>query len=174
MKKTITALALLLACGLATQDALARSGGRSGRGGPHGMRAQYMHGALFRPEMVMRNAPDLGLTDEQRAAIIQDIQETQVSTVPLEWELREESRKLGDLLQASRVDEEAALAQAEAIAVLEGRMKRTHLRLLIRIKNRLTDEQQETLSGLVRERRRERKGFGPGPEGSADPDGPPF
>jgi Spy/CpxP family protein refolding chaperone len=171
MRKMIVALILLLACGLATQAAIAQPGGRQGPGGPHGMRAQYMRGALFPPEMVMSHAPDLGLTDEQREAIIRDIQETQVSVVPLEWELREESRKLGDLLQVSRVDEEAALVQAETVARLEARMKRTHLGLLIRIKNRLSDEQKESLRTVVRERRRSRKGFGPGPDG---PDAPPF
>jgi Spy/CpxP family protein refolding chaperone len=171
MRTTLTALALLLICGLATPDALARQGERRGPGGPHGMRAQYLRGALFPPEMVMSHAPDLGLSDEQRKAIIQDIQETQASVVPLEWELREESRKLGDLLEASQVDEEAALAQAEALALLEGRMKRTHLGLLIRIKNRLTEEQQETLSALARERRRDRKGFGGRPGGSGGPGG---
>jgi Spy/CpxP family protein refolding chaperone len=169
MRKTITALSLLLICVLTAQVALAQRGGRQGPGGPHGMRAQYMRGALFPPEMVMSHATDVGLSDEQREAIIQDIQQTQASVVPLEWELREASRALGDLLQAPQVDEKVALAQAEAVAELEGRMKRTHLSLLIRIKNRLTEEQQTDLRAIVRERRRDRGGFG---RGSDDPERP--
>ena len=80
-------------------------------------------------------------------------------------------RKLRDLLEVPFIDENAAMAQAERIAELEGRMKRLHLRLLIRINNNLTHDQQEALRTIVHERPHEGPalGRGPGPRGPEVP-----
>jgi Spy/CpxP family protein refolding chaperone len=56
--------------------------------------------------------------------------------------------KLRALLDQHRVDEDQVLARAEEVAGLEATLKRRHLALLVRIKNVLTEEQQEALGQL--------------------------
>ena len=51
-------------------------------------------------------------------------------------------------MEAMRVDEAAALAQADRVMALEREMKRSQLQLLIRIKNALTQQQQDQLREL--------------------------
>ena len=140
--------------------------GYGGRGGP-GMGRDYRRGAppfgkaLFPPEMVMRHAQDIGLSDEQREQITAVIQQVQSDIVPLEWEVRERTEVLTDLLEKPRVDEAAALAQVDRVTEIENQMKKTHLTLLIRVKNLLSEDQQQQLLTLREERReefRERRG----------------
>jgi Spy/CpxP family protein refolding chaperone len=153
---------VLLVIGLPAHAGL----GYGGRGGP-GMGRDYRRGAppfgkaLFPPEMVMRHARDIGLSDEQREQITAVIQQVQSDIVPLEWEVRERTEVLTDLLEAPRVDEAAALAQVERVTEIENQMKKTHLTLLIRVKNLLSEDQQQLLLTLREERReefRERRG----------------
>ena len=137
-----------------------------GRGGP-GMGRDYHRGgppfakALFPPEMVMRHAQDIGLADEQREQITAVIQQVQSDIVPLEWEVRERTEALTDLLEKPRVDEAAALAQVDRVTEIENQMKKTHLTLLIRVKNLLTEDQQQQLLTLRQERRERRETRGP-------------
>jgi Spy/CpxP family protein refolding chaperone len=155
-------LSVLLVIGLPAYAEL----GYGGRGGP-GMGRDYRGGAppfgkaLFPPEMVMRHAQEIGLSDEQREQITAAIQQVQSDIVPLEWEVRERTEALTNLLESPRVDEAAALAQVEQVTEIENQMKKTHLTLLIRVKNALSEEQQRQLLTLREERRdefRERRG----------------
>jgi Spy/CpxP family protein refolding chaperone len=169
MSKTIAGLCLLLIGGLALQPALAQFGAGQGPAEARGRRGYSLLGGLVAPNVVMAHAAVIGLTDGQREVIIRAMQETQTSMVPIEWTLRGETHKLRDLLDAPLIDENAALNQAGRIAELEGRMKRLHLRLLIRMKNHLTIQQQEALRTIVHERLYEGPAFGrglgpPGPE----------
>ena len=68
----------------------------------------------------------------------------------LQWDVQAESEKMAKLLQASPVDEAALLAQADKVMGLEREVKRTHLSLLVRIKNLLTDAQRAKLTELRR------------------------
>jgi Spy/CpxP family protein refolding chaperone len=137
--------------------------GYGGRGGP-GMGRDYRRGAppfgraLFPPEMVMRHAQDIGLSDEQREEITSVIQQVQTDIVPLEWEVRERTEALADLLEEPRVDEATALAQVERVTEIENQMKKTHLTLLIRVKNLLSEDQQRQLLTLREERREDFRG----------------
>jgi Spy/CpxP family protein refolding chaperone len=140
--------------------------GYGGRGGA-GMGRDYHRGAppfgkaLFPPEMVMRHAQEIGLSDEQREQITAVIQQVQSDIVPLEWEVRERTEVLTDLLEKPRVDEATALVQVDRVTEIENQMKKTHLALLIRVKNLLSEDQQQQLLALRQERRgdfRERRG----------------
>jgi Spy/CpxP family protein refolding chaperone len=148
--------------------------GYGGRGGG-GMGRDYRRGAppfgraLFPPEMVMRHAQDIGLSDEQREQITSVIQQVQSDIVPLEWEVRERAETLADLLEQPRVDEAAALAQVERVTDIENQMKKTHLALLIRVKNALSEEQQQQLLALREERREERRDEFRGRRGTRGP-----
>ena len=66
----------------------------------------------------------------------------------MQWDIQAESEKMVRLLQASPVDETAVLAQADKVMALEREVKRTHLSLLVRVSNVLTDAQREKLREL--------------------------
>ena len=103
---------------------------------------------VFPPELVMKHAQDIGLDEKQRSAIKETIQAAQSRFLDAQWSMQEESQKLARLLQARPVDEAAVLAQADRVMVLERDVKRTHLSLLVRIKNLLTEAQQARLTQL--------------------------
>jgi Spy/CpxP family protein refolding chaperone len=103
---------------------------------------------VFPPELVMRYAADIGLDDRQRAAIKDAVVKTQARVLDVQWDLQGEAEKLARLLQATPVDEAAVLAQADKVMGFEREVKRTHLALLVRIKNVLTDQQRAKLQEL--------------------------
>ena len=103
---------------------------------------------LFPPDLVMAHGREIGLDDRQRAAIKEAIQASQSKFLDAQWSMQEESQKLVQLLQARPVDEAAVLAQADRVMSLERDVKRTHLSLLVRIKNLLSVEQQARLREL--------------------------
>jgi Spy/CpxP family protein refolding chaperone len=105
---------------------------------------------VFAPDLVMRYATEIGLDEKQRAAIKDAILKMQSKVLDVQWEVQAESEKMARLLQASPVDETAVLAQADKVMALEREVKRTHLSLLIRVKNVLTDAQREKLKELRR------------------------
>lgn len=103
---------------------------------------------LFVPEQVMRYQQDIALTAEQRAAITAAMGETQKQLIDLQWQFEAASKELTDMLAVPKVDEAAVSAQADKVMNLELQMKKTHLGLLVRIKNVLTPEQQAQLKAL--------------------------
>ncbi len=105
---------------------------------------------LFPAELVMDHQAAIGLDDAQASAIRDELQRAQRELVDAEWELRREREALATLLARERVDEEAVLAAADRVFARETAIKRSHLRLLIRIKNRLSPEQQARLGRLRR------------------------
>jgi Spy/CpxP family protein refolding chaperone len=64
--------------------------------------------------------------------------------------MQAETGKLAHLLHGSRIDEAAALAQADKVLGMETAVKKAQLSLLIRIKNLLTAQQQQQLIELRR------------------------
>jgi Spy/CpxP family protein refolding chaperone len=103
---------------------------------------------LFPPELVMQHSGEVGLDEKQRAAMKEAVQKAQAKFVDVQWDMQAESGKMIRLLQARPVDEAAVLAQADKVLSLEREVKRTQLSLLIRIKNLLTDAQQDKLMEL--------------------------
>jgi Spy/CpxP family protein refolding chaperone len=100
---------------------------------------------LFEPELIMRHQRELSLSEEQREAFIQEVQRTQSDLVPIQLEMMEATEELAALLEEAQIEEARALAQADRIMALESEVKKTHLTLLIRIKNLLTDGQRDQL-----------------------------
>ena len=109
---------------------------------------------LFPPELVMGNQQLIGLTEAQRNTMKKEIEKAQSKFLDLQFQMQPESEKLIQLLQARPVEESRVLAQADAVMRLETETKKTHLALLIRIKNMLTAEQQAKLAEI---RQREEK-----------------
>ncbi len=105
---------------------------------------------LYPPELVMSHQRELGIDERQRDAIIEQIEKAQSQIVKLQWQMQAATEQLVKLLDAPRIDEAQAVAQAERVMTLERDLKKVHLALLIRMRNVLTDAQRARLAELRR------------------------
>jgi len=104
--------------------------------------------SLFPPELVMKYQQDIGLDESQQTVIKNEIQKAQSRFLDLQWQLQSYTEQMIKLLRENSVDEAKVLMQADKVMNLEREIKKTHLSLLIRIKNRLTEQQQAKLLQL--------------------------
>ena len=101
---------------------------------------------FFSAEQVMANQGRLGLSAFQREELIREMQETQVDIVPLQARMQAATEELVQSLKGhTHLDEGRVVGLAGEVLQLEAEIKQRHLRLLIRIKNLLTEEQQRKL-----------------------------
>jgi Spy/CpxP family protein refolding chaperone len=105
---------------------------------------------LFPPELVMKYHQEINLDEGQSKAIKEAIQKAQAKFLDMQWDMQAETQKLAQLLKARPVDESAVLAQVDQVLNREREIKRTQISLLVRIKNVLTDAQQNKLMELRR------------------------
>jgi Spy/CpxP family protein refolding chaperone len=103
---------------------------------------------LFPPELIMSHQKELGIDDRQREAIVKEVQGLQSRVVEVQWQMQAAVEELVKQLDAPRVDEARALAQADKVMGFEREVKRAHLGALIRIRNLLTDAQRAKLVTL--------------------------
>jgi Spy/CpxP family protein refolding chaperone len=103
---------------------------------------------LFPPELILQRQAELGIDEKQRAALTKELAAFQSQIVEVQWKLGSAAEELAHLLDAPRIDEARALAQADKVMALEREVKRSHLGLLIRIRNLLTDAQRAQLAKL--------------------------
>ena len=104
--------------------------------------------SFFAPELVMQHQEAIGLSAEQKDYFKTEIRAAQLKFTELQWKLQDEMEKLVTLIKQPRVDEQQALAQLEKVLATEREVKRQQVTLLVRIKNKLTPEQQAKLSDL--------------------------
>src|SRR5215475_13262931 len=119
-------------------------------------------GEMFPPEMIMQHQRELALTEDQKAFMRSEINKTSTRFNELQWQLQDAMEALHDTMKANVVDEQQALAQLNRVLDGEREIKTLHMQLAIRLKNKLTPEQQEKLRALHR-------GPGHGPEGGPGP-----
>ncbi|WP_299456891.1 Spy/CpxP family protein refolding chaperone [uncultured Microscilla sp.] len=119
-------------------------------------RQPHLKQGFFPPEMVMQNQQKIGLTTSQQQYISNEMQRTQAAFNKLQWALHREMEKMHTLTQQTKVNEKAALLQLEKILALERQIKKQQLRLMIRIKNQLTDKQKATLKKIAPPHRHKR------------------
>ena len=103
---------------------------------------------LFPPELIMSHQEELRVDDAQRTAILKEIEKAQSQVLQLQWQMHAATEQLAKALDAPKVDEFKALAQADKLMTMERDLKRTHLGMLIRIRNLLTDAQRAKLGEL--------------------------
>lgn len=121
--------------------------------GPAGpMRRQVFEENLFEPELVMQNQRALGLNEEQTSAIRSEMRKQMVTFMDLQWQLEAEQEAFGALLKEDRIDEAKAMAQLDKMMATESKMKRLRMKVLVKVKNILTPDQQATLRKLFVER----------------------
>jgi len=105
---------------------------------------------LFPPDLIMAHQEELGLQEKQRAAIKAEVLKAQPKFLEWQWDMGEETQKMLALLRTTPVDEAKVLEQADRIMALERNVKRTHLSLLVRLRNLLTAEQLARLEQIRR------------------------
>lgn len=103
---------------------------------------------FFPPELIMAHQGDIALQENQRTAIVAELQKAQATFLQLQWKMSEETEKLEKLLQPATVDEARVLEQVDRTLAAEREIKRTQIGMLIRIKNTLTPQQQAKLNEL--------------------------
>ena len=104
--------------------------------------------SFFAPELVIQHQEAIGLSAEQKEYLKTEIRQAQLKFTELQWKLQDEMEKLVGLAKQPRVDEQQALAQLEKVLAAEREIKKEQVTLLVRIKNKLSPEQQGKLSEL--------------------------
>ena len=112
--------------------------------------ADPIGGKLFPPELIMTHQAELGIDERQRDAILKELERVQAQFPRLQWQLQAATEQLSSLLDAAKIDETKALAQASEVMKLEIEIKKTHLGMLIHIRNLLTDAQRVKLLEIKR------------------------
>jgi Spy/CpxP family protein refolding chaperone len=130
--KSFVLLALLLLAGMAAwaqqppaQDAIAEN--------------------LFPPDQVLANQKAIGLDDAQRNYVRSEVLKAQTRFTELQFQLQDAMESLVTLLKQNPVDEAQVMAQLDKVLNAEREVKRTQIALMVRIKNKLTPEQQSRL-----------------------------
>ena len=103
---------------------------------------------LFAPELIMQHQQALGLTEEQKNFFKTEARKIQTQLTELQWKLEDGVEKIVVMLKPERIDEQAVTAQLDGVLNLEREIKRTQMAFLIRLKNKLTPEQQTRLREL--------------------------
>ena len=88
--------------------------------------------SFFAPELVIQHQEAIGLNAEQKDYFKAEIRQAQLKFTELQ----------------PRVDEQQALAQLERVLAAEREVKKEQVTLLVRIKNKLTPDQQSKLAEL--------------------------
>ncbi len=104
--------------------------------------------SFFAPELVIQHQEAIGLSAEQKEYFKSEIRQAQLKFTELQWKLQDEMEKMVTLAKQAHIDEQQVLAQLEKVLAAEREIKREQVTLLVRIKNKLTPEQQGKLSEL--------------------------
>ena len=96
----------------------------------------------------MRHQAAIGLTPEQKTYIRDQVRQAQLRFTELQWQMEDAAEALRSLLEKDRVEEPQALAALERVLDAERQIKTAQITLMVRIKNRLTPEQQVKLREL--------------------------
>jgi len=104
---------------------------------------------MFPPDMIQSHASQLNLTDEQKTFMRSEVQKATASFQDLQWKLQDQMQLLHDTMKSPTVNEQQALAQLDKVLDVEREIKRLHIGLAVRLKNRLTPDQQEQLHGMM-------------------------
>lgn len=103
---------------------------------------------LFPPDLVLSNQKAIGLEEAQKSFVRSEVLKAQTRFTELQFQLQDAMEILIGLLKQNPVDEAQVLAQLEKVLNAEREVKRTQIALMVRIKNKLTAEQQARLRQL--------------------------
>jgi Spy/CpxP family protein refolding chaperone len=103
---------------------------------------------FFAPDFIMSHQQAIGLTDAQRLSLATTMLNAQAKTIQTQMRISAEVERMQSLIDASRVDEGAVLEQIDRVLAFEREIKREQISLMIRLKNLLTEQQQDALAKL--------------------------
>jgi Spy/CpxP family protein refolding chaperone len=173
MKKRMGVLVAVCATGFLLSVALVAAQQPDPPQGPRPQAAQPpppmdpLGDAMFPPELVMQHQRELGLTDDQKTYMRGEINRAVSRFNELQWKLQDDMEALHQTMLTNSVNEQLALSQLDKVLDGEREIKHAHLELAIRIKNKLTPEQQAKLQSM-----KHSMGPGPGGPGQGGPEGP--
>ena len=104
--------------------------------------------SFFSPELVMQHQEAIGLSEEQKTYLRTEIRQAQLKFTELQWKLQDEMEKLVSAVRQPHVEEQEALEQLDKVLAAEREIKRAQVTLMVRMKNRLTPEQQAKLTEI--------------------------
>ena len=103
---------------------------------------------LFAPDQLLANQKAIGLDDAQRNYVRAEVLKAQTRFTELQFQLQDAMESLVTLLKQNPVDETQVMAQLDKVLNAEREVKRTQIALMVRMKNKLTPEQQSRLRQL--------------------------
>ena len=108
---------------------------------------------LFPSDLVLSNQKAVGLDEAQKNFVRSEVLKAQTRFTELQFQLQEAMETLANLLKQNPADEAQILMQLDKVLNAEREVKRTQIALMVRIKNKLTAEQQARLRQLRAESR---------------------
>ena len=106
-----------------------------------GPKEDVFKGKLFAPNVILENQDELKLSKQQLENIRVAVVEVQGSVAEHEWDVREAYQELMAELDKSPIDEDRVLEFASAALLAENEVKKKQMRMLIPLRNVLTEEQ---------------------------------
>lgn len=113
------------------------------------MTGMNFSGELFPPIVIMHNQDKLDLTEKQVEDIKTELKAFQSSVVDVQWNVQAASQKLNEQLEVEKINERQAMTIMKDLLKHENDLKSSHLRMLIRIRNMLTEQQIKKLRELT-------------------------
>jgi len=113
-----------------------------------GPQRDVFKGKLFPPNIILEHQDALDLSKDQFTAIRAAVVETQGSVAEHEWDLREAYQQVMSDLDEVPVDEEKVMENVQKALLAENEVKKLQVRLLIELRNLLTDEQMVYLQSV--------------------------
>ncbi|MDH3440010.1 MAG: hypothetical protein OEM63_04605 [Gammaproteobacteria bacterium] len=113
-----------------------------------GPQRDVFKGKLFPPNIILEHQDELELTRDQFTAIRAAVVETQGSVAEHEWDLREAYQQVMSDLDEVPVDEDKVMENVQKALLAENEVKKLQVRLLLELRNLLTDEQMKYLQSV--------------------------
>ena len=109
---------------------------------------------LYPPDIIMRHQQALGITDAQRGKMLKQVRAFQDEVAELQWNLQNEQQLMRQSLLQDEVDASVVMPRVERVLQMESAFKLAHFRLLIAIKNELSQEQIAMIRQRLAQRRK--------------------
>ena len=110
--------------------------------------AEFLPSSLFPLNLVIDRQEEIGLSEAQVLAISALTTELEEDVLGVHREISQEAATLEEILAFTTVDERDALASFDRLFDLESRERTSRLLQLVRLKNLLTESQQERLTEI--------------------------
>jgi Spy/CpxP family protein refolding chaperone len=130
-----------------------RPGGQGGprrQGGPGG--GGMHHGGIGRLLRNPRVAEELGLTEEQTAALKEGGLDFQRQRIDINASLQKAELELRELMEGNSTDEAALMSAIEKVGDIRTELHKLSAKQMLLVKSTLTDEQREQIRELTRRR----------------------